>query len=206
MKTKIFFDTEFTGLRQNTTLISIGLVSDCGKEFYAEFTDYDVTQVDEWIAKNVIKRLKYSEYKGNGFSKRGTGFWHLYGDTSFIKAYLADWLKEFGVIEMWSDCLHYDWVLFCELFGGALNLPKNIYYIPFDICTFFKVIGIDPDISREKFAALETYFKRLKPKKHNALWDAHVIKGCYDRIILVRDCDLCRSLQSRKNQKGVNHV
>jgi hypothetical protein len=33
-KTKIFFDTEFTGLHQNTTLISIGLISECGKNFY----------------------------------------------------------------------------------------------------------------------------------------------------------------------------
>jgi len=43
MKTKIFFDTEFTGLHQNTTLISIGLISECGKTFYAELTDYDKT-------------------------------------------------------------------------------------------------------------------------------------------------------------------
>ena len=31
---KIFFDTEFTGLHKNTTLISIGLVSETGDEFY----------------------------------------------------------------------------------------------------------------------------------------------------------------------------
>jgi hypothetical protein len=42
-KTKIFFDTEFTGLHQGTTLISIGLISECGKTFYAEFTDYAIT-------------------------------------------------------------------------------------------------------------------------------------------------------------------
>lgn len=33
---RIFFDTKFTGLHQNTTLISIGLVSDEGERFYAE--------------------------------------------------------------------------------------------------------------------------------------------------------------------------
>ena len=36
---KIFFDTEFTGLHKNTTLISIGLVAENGKKFYAEFND-----------------------------------------------------------------------------------------------------------------------------------------------------------------------
>jgi hypothetical protein len=37
--TKLFLDTEFTGLHQNTTLISIGLIADTGDN--AELTDYD---------------------------------------------------------------------------------------------------------------------------------------------------------------------
>ena len=36
---KVFFDTEFTGLYKDTNLISIGLVSEDGKEFYAEIDD-----------------------------------------------------------------------------------------------------------------------------------------------------------------------
>ena len=52
---KIFFDTEFTGLHKDTTLISIGLVSQDGKQFYAEFTDYDGKQVGDWIQENVIR-------------------------------------------------------------------------------------------------------------------------------------------------------
>ena len=55
--TKIFFDTEFTGLHQNTTLISIGLISECGKTFYSEFTDYDKSQLDDWLQENVINNL-----------------------------------------------------------------------------------------------------------------------------------------------------
>jgi hypothetical protein len=65
--TKIFFDTEFTGLHQNTTLISIGLISECGKEFYAELTDYDVTQIDDWLKQNVkiLYAPEYYEVKQN---------------------------------------------------------------------------------------------------------------------------------------------
>ena len=55
--TKVFFDTEFTGLHKNTTLISIGLISECGKTFYAEFWDYDKTQIDEWLQTNVLDNL-----------------------------------------------------------------------------------------------------------------------------------------------------
>ena len=53
-------DSEFTGLHQNTTLISIGLVSECGKTFYAEFNDYDFNQVDDWLKENVINNLQYN--------------------------------------------------------------------------------------------------------------------------------------------------
>jgi hypothetical protein len=56
-KLRIYYDAEFTGLNRNTSLISIGLVSDTGTSFYAEFTDYDPTQVTEWIQNNVIQNL-----------------------------------------------------------------------------------------------------------------------------------------------------
>ena len=53
---KIFFDTEFTGLHKDTTLISIGIVAENGKSFYAELTDYDKTQVDEWLQLHVLDK------------------------------------------------------------------------------------------------------------------------------------------------------
>ena len=42
---KIFFDTEFTGLHKNTTLVSIGFISEDGRTFYAECNDFDWDQV-----------------------------------------------------------------------------------------------------------------------------------------------------------------
>ena len=81
-------------------------------------------------------------------------------------------------IEMWSDCLAYDWVLFCQLFEGALSAPSYIYYIPFDISTLFKIKKIDPDISREGFIG-----KSNTNEKHNSLWDAKVIRKCYQKLI-----------------------
>ena len=51
---KIFFDTEFTGLYKDTQLISIGLVSEDNREFYAEITDFNNKNIDEWIKENVL--------------------------------------------------------------------------------------------------------------------------------------------------------
>lgn len=180
--TKIFFDTEFTGLHKNTTLISIGLVSECGKTFYAELTDYDKSQIDDWIKENVISNLKYNYTKKQHIQSLLTaskGYTvTLKCDTKKLKDELTKWLQQFEQIEIWSDCLAYDWVLFNHIFGHAFNIPKNVYYIPFDICTMFKLKGIDPDISREEFASPKEQIAR----KHNALWDAKVIKECYNKL------------------------
>ena len=170
---KIFFDTEFTGLHQNTTLISIGLVSECGKTFYAELTDYNKNQVDDWIKDNVISNLILTK-KNNSFYLNSC---RLLGNRKELKEALSKWFEQFGQVEIWSDCLSYDWVLFNEIWGHAFNIPKNIYYIPFDICTLFKDKGIDPDISREEFANMDD-----KGEKHNALWDAKVIKRCFELL------------------------
>lgn len=173
---KVFFDTEFTGLHQNTTLISIGLVSEDGRTFYAELNDYDISQIDEWLETNVIKNLLFD----GGFRKEDDALSvNMCGSDYQVKDALQMWLKQFETVEIWSDCLSYDWVLFNQLWGHAFEIPKNVYYIPFDICTAFKLKGIDPDISREKYSGLESG----KDRKHNALWDAMVIKACYEKLM-----------------------
>lgn len=182
--TKIFFDTEFTGLHQNTTLISIGLVAETGATFYAELTDYDPKQVDDWIRDNVISNLEFNDESLKGMSTvtfltEGDKF-RGFGDTQTIKKYLTNWLSQFEHVEMWSDCLAYDWVLFCHIFGHAFAIPNNICYIPFDISTLLHTKGIDPDVNREMYAFYGT--PQVNAKKHNALWDAEVIMLCYKRL------------------------
>jgi len=164
---KIFFDTEFTGLHKNTTLISIGLVSEKDTEFYAELNDYDESQVDDWLRDNVISKL------GN-IPRYG-------GSRIYVANKLRLWFEQFDKVEIWSDCYAYDWVLFVNLFGTAFDIPKNIYYIPFDIATLMKMKGVDPDINREEFAGLDLGDNQ----KHNALWDAKVIKACYNKLMLM---------------------
>ena len=170
---KIFFDTEFTGLHKDTTLISIGFISEDGKQFYAEFDDYDKSQIDEWLQHNVIDNLMY-----DGRPDWSCPTWYHRGDTSFIREKLSNWLSQFESVEMWSDCLAYDWVLFNQIYGHAFNIPKNVYYIPFDICTIMKLNGVDPDISREDYINYS-----IRGLKHNALYDARVIKVCYEKLV-----------------------
>lgn len=195
----LFFDFEFTGLHAGTTPISLGIVAENFGFFYAEFTDYDETQIErekdggEFIKTNVLDNLIlekhnlkendfYEYYKGNDLFAM-----EVRGNKSFIAEKLKKWLFSFNTqLEMWGDCLHYDWVLFLDLFGSAFDLPECVYYIPFDICTLFKVKNIDPDINREEF--VEEYMKTYKEaddfsNKHNSLHDADIIMYCYNKLI-----------------------
>ena len=99
----IFFDTEFTGLQQSTTLISLGCISDNNKIFYAEFTDYNPDLVDSWIQKNVIQNLS------NPDTQLNTDNWQLTGTKNKIALTLMDWFKQFGEnkpIQLISDVAH----------------------------------------------------------------------------------------------------
>lgn len=174
--TKVYFDTEFTGLHQSTTLISIGLIAEGGETFYAELTDYDETQVDDWIRENVINKLYLDGSYPHDISQL-----LIKGDKLVVADELKRWLSQFDKVEIWSDCLSYDWVLFCQLFGHAFKIPSNVYYIPFDICTLFKERGIDPDISREEFAS-SMMAVDSKTNKHNALYDAEIIRLCHMKL------------------------
>jgi hypothetical protein len=159
------------------------MVAEDKRLFYVEFTDFHWEQVDDWIQTNIIEHLLYlnRDYMCTEL-KLGTAPWTHYserltGERSFVTERIRQWLDQFDHIEMWGDCLAYDWVLFCQLFGGGVEcLPRNVYYIPFDICTLFKVQGVDPDISRIEYAG-------VKAVKHNALDDARIIKACYERLM-----------------------
>lgn len=191
---KLFFDTEFTGLHKDTTLISIGIISSDNRFFYAELNDYDRSQVDEWLQKNVINNLRFSppkngEHEYNVMSRSeeinpigkplSNGYnMEIRGNLKEVSEELKKWVSQFDNVKVWSDCLAYDWVLFNHLFGHAFNIPKNVYYIPFDICTLFEIKEIDADISREEFIN-----NSVEGKKHNALYDAKVIKACYEKMM-----------------------
>ena len=182
MATKIFFDTEFTGLHQNTTLISIGCVSECGKEFYAEFTDFDQLQIDNWLQENVLSHLILGT-----ITELSIPDYAYIGNSEFVKQKILAWFAQFDKVELWSDCLSFDWVLLSELIADRSNgypkLPDNFeYHSPFDILTLFKANGVNYDVTREKFAFGE-YLQEMKDQKHNALWDAKVIKACYNKLV-----------------------
>jgi hypothetical protein len=205
---RIFLDTEFTGLRQDTELISIGLVSDSGECFYAEFIDFDRSKVEAWVQQNVVDNLLLSSkivdpYKGWVKITQRKAKSHLYsiatvGASVHIAKQLMSWLGSLQKtsdhkLEIWADCNAYDWVLFRNLLAHYPYFSDLVYYIPFDLCTRLYEYGIDPDISRVELAKLRSREKEnlllptsisssgeLSSIQHVSLYDAVLIKRCFN--------------------------
>lgn len=177
---KCFFDCEFTQLVPNTTLVSIGIVADNGKEFYAETTDYDQSLVNEWIEENVLENLLLNDFD---IVNETVGALTMVKDTTEkVGLKLQEWLNTFDKVEMWSDVMHYDMYLFQGLMGGAFSVPSHVDYIGYDIATVMKMFGLDPDLSREAFID-----RPIEGIKHNSLYDARVIQACYSKLQRNRD-------------------
>ena len=185
---KIFFDTEFTGLHKDTTLISIGMVDEDNNSFYAEFIDYDRYQVDEWIKEHVIDNLLYKHFDKEGEPNTISIFGNKYyakGDKRYIKNQLIEWLSEYDNVELVSDVCHYDMVLFIDIFGSAWDLPRQInpacHDINQDIANYYHISETEAfDESRE--GIINEFNITIEGDKHNSLYDAKVIKTIYEQF------------------------
>lgn len=194
--TRLFFDTEFTDLKQDCELISIGVVADNGTPgddrpaFYAESIDFGEDKCSEFVKDHILPNLVLKDVSPKVIKHNQSVA--MSGTEEDIALQLDAWMRQFiedgEQLEIWSDCLAYDWVLFRQLFESMGGVPSYVYYIPFDISTVMKVQGVDPDITREEFAA-EKYSKDIKEimgsdwgMKHNSLVDAMVIYYCYKRL------------------------
>ena len=138
------------------------------------------------------------------------GFTYVVGDTRYILEKLNKWLdiiSEHGAeqIQLISDVCHYDMYLLCnQVFGGAFNLPSFVNPVCYDICqdltikvsipSVFNCFSEDildlptanAEVMKHAFDAsreviCKVYNDELpKGDKHNALYDAEVIKMIYE--------------------------
>ena len=189
-KMNLYFDTEFTGLHKNTTLISIGIVADNGKSFYAECTDYDESQCDDWIKENVIANLKFKDGQFTRLSRHdderpNMNAIEMRAPKEIVREQLRTWLKQFDSVQFVSDVCHYDMVLLIDLFGTAFDLPSNVsascHDINQDIARHYRISEKEAfDKSREEILAEHDI--SIYGDKHNALYDAKVIKAIYEVV------------------------
>lgn len=180
---RLFFDTEFTGLTKETQLISIGIIDEDCRTFYAELNDYDTELIarNKWMQENVIDNLIFN----NEFEifKKENGNISMKNTRKEVSDELIKWIGD-EEVEFISDCNSYDHVLLVDLItcgGSALDMPRNIspycHDINQDIARFYRVDNVKAfNMNREEIV------DSTSDKKHNALKDAIDIKNIYEMI------------------------
>lgn len=167
---KYFFDTEFIEDGKTIDLISIGIVAEDGREFYAEVAGVDYSRASEWVRENVIKHLWHRQY-----DKRDANIWIREGGRGGLlsRQHIAREIQTFcapevyGKPEFWAYYADYDWVALCQLFGTMMDLPKDWPMYCRDIKQWADMLG-NPQLPKQ--AADE----------HHALADARHNAAMYD--------------------------
>ncbi len=149
---KYFIDTEFIerGCWHPITLISIGIVAEDGREFYAVSSKFVPSDANDWVRKNVIAHL---------------------GDTPRMHpAEIVEDIREFVTgdkPEFWGYYADYDWVVFAQLFGTMMDLPKGFPMYCRDIKQWCDQLG-NPKLPAQSST------------EHNALHDARWNKEAWE--------------------------
>jgi len=126
---RYFVDTEFIEDGHTIDLVSIGVVAEDGREFYAESTEADLGRANEWVRDNVLAHLWHRQ---TGDERRGANRWSRDGGTGgFLpRRHIASDLVRFVAAsdsppEFWAYYGDYDWVAICQLYGTMMELPEG---------------------------------------------------------------------------------
>ncbi|MDX3087202.1 3'-5' exoribonuclease [Streptomyces sp. ME02-6978a] len=135
----IDYDLEFLEDGRTIELISIGMVCDDGREYYAVNRDMPVRRIrkHKWLMENVVPSLpKGQGDMRNSMSKRW--LFH-YGDPrvksrSVIADEVMDFIRAAGPdVELWANYGAYDHVCLAQLWGRMIDLPEGVPMFTRDI-------------------------------------------------------------------------
>jgi len=174
---KYFFDTEFIEDGKTIDLISIGIVAEDERTFYAISREYKYDKADEWVRKNVILPCYLSAVHGDQRNQHMdvNNFHKTVGWTrEEIKLGILDFIGEDQKPQFYAYYADYDWVVFCQLFGRMIDLPKCFPMYCIDLKQMMKERGLDSEWGKANVP---------QENEHHALADAKWNKKLYDKII-----------------------
>lgn len=144
---RYFLDTEFVEDGETIDLISIGIVSEDGREYCAVSNSFDIQKAlaHPFVSVHVLPHTaKYSSVPRSQIAQD-------------IVAFVGD------EPEFWADYASYDWVALCQLYGPMVDLPKGWPYFCRDIQQFRAMLG-------------KRGFEESGSDEHDALSDARQCK------------------------------
>ena len=111
---RYFFDTEFIEDGLTIDLVSIGVIDEEGREFYAVSTEFDPGKAGPWVRANVLDKLPPPASPA-------------YRSRAAIRESLLDFLLAPNTdVELWAWYAAYDHVALAQLWGTMPQLPRAI--------------------------------------------------------------------------------
>lgn len=160
MANRWFMDTEFDENGVTIKLISIALVSQDGREYYAEASDgWRPEDCSPWVQENVLPKLVGAAAQKTRAQIRDDVTALLLGGDA-------------GKPELWAYFADYDWVVFCQLFGRMTDLPAGIPMW----CRDLKQTMQERGIEKEALPPQE------EDSGHSALADARWVRAAWRAI------------------------
>lgn len=158
--TRYFYDTEFLDDGKTIEFISIGIVAEDGREYYAinEGADWGRIKENSWLMQNVVPQLEQEFYKP--------------------KAQIASEIQEFilsdlnDTPELWAWYAAYDHVVLSQLYGRMLDLPSGMPMYSHDLRAFLDYTNVKKLPYQEK-------------GEHNALEDARCLRDRFEYVVRV---------------------
>lgn len=132
------YDTEFLEDGHTIDLISIGIVCEDGREYYAinADADWDRIRENDWLMENVVVHLPTHSTgqvkKRTGFGERGWRWGGINMRDSWVKPkwVIANEVRDFLLAsshpQLWAYYAAYDHVALAQLWGRMIGLPKGI--------------------------------------------------------------------------------
>ena len=167
---RYFIDAEFheSGYGDPIKMISLGVVCDDGREFYAVAADgWNKDNVSDWLKQNVLLHLHAVSVDADV-----PGSMESVDRRCEIAERLARFIQEepTGKPEIWGYYSAYDWVVVCQLFGRMIDLPKHFPKHCLDIKQMCWERG-NPTLPKQQSVA------------HNALSDARHNKAMFEWLL-----------------------
>jgi hypothetical protein len=158
---KFWFDTEFYEDGRTVELISIGVIAEDGRTYYAEVPNaLELANKTEWLSANVAPHLTQRIFGDHRSLAHTYQRWQIAGS---LISFMGD------APEIWAYYADYDWVALCQLHGRMIDLPKGWPMYCRDIKQWADMLG-NPKLPKQKGV------------EHNALADAWWAKGAWDHL------------------------
>jgi hypothetical protein len=160
---RYFYDCEFIEDGRLIDLVSIGVVDEHGREYYAVSTEFDDSRAVPWVRRNVLDKLPSPADKAWRSRER-------------IRTELLEFLTEplrsgdADELELWAWYAAYDHVALAQLWGSMPALPREIPRFTKDLRQLWD------DSGRPPLPVVEGRHDALVDARHNlARW--HVMHG-----------------------------